>query len=528
MNLTGFQRIEGAAATWWFAAENAESLSPFLADAVERIEQLPGAAILREGDARVLVSLPLPSGGRAIAKVFLRKRGLQLLVDHYRSRALREANAIVVAAHAGIHVPRVVAFAVGYGPDVAGVLVTAAIEGAEPLQQVLDRAGRHLRGAAFRARRTLLLRLGDLVRRLDAAGWRHGDLHAGNVLLLPPTLEGEPHVVDWQRANKGHAFPPDLVDLVYSLSFSVPLSEQLALLRSGLPPSATKGLRREAMGWVRWRKERHLESRTARCLADGTEFAVDVEAGRRTHRQRTVPAESIREAVREHDAIVARGGLVKSLPKRRLSRFQLPGPGAPFPVYVKEYLYGPPRRVANLVVGTPARRAWVAAHGLRWRGIRSAEAIALVEEGHRSLLVMREVPGARTLTIAAAEASLLPTREKRAFLDRVARWVRRMHEEGVWHPDLKANNVLVDDTWELFLIDLDRTRFVGWLSPARREVNLAQLCAAIPRPLSRVDRMRVWRLWSRHRGTKEQARRIVRMAIARRHLWPGMENGPRG
>ncbi len=528
MNLTGFQRIEGAAATWWFAAEHAEALSPFFADSVERIEHLPGAAILREGDARVLVSLPLPFGVRAIVKVFLRKRGLQLLVDHYRSRALREANALVVAAHAGIRVPRVLAFAVGYGAEVAGVLVTQAIEGAEPLQQVLDRTGRHLRGPAFRARRALLLRLGDLVRRLEAAGWRHGDLHAGNVLLLPPSLAGEPHVVDWQRANKGHAFPPDLVDLVYSLSFSVPLSEQVTLLRSGLTPTATKGLRREAMGWVRWRKERHLESRTARCLADGTEFAVDVEAGRRIHRQRTVPAEWIREAVREHDAIAARGELVKALPTRRISRLQLPGPGAPFPVYVKEYLYALPKRLANLVVGSPARRAWVAAHGLRWRGIRSAEAIALVEEGRRSLLVTREVPGARTLTIAAAEAAHLPPREKRAFLDRLARWVRRIHEEGVWHPDLKANNVLVDASGELYLIDLDRTRFVGWLSPACREKNLAQLCAAVPRPVSRADRMRVWLLWSRHRGTKEQARRIVRLAVARRHLWPGMDDGPRG
>jgi tRNA A-37 threonylcarbamoyl transferase component Bud32 len=269
-----YRRIEGAAATWWFAPDRAAALAPLLADAADRIERLPGAAILRENRARRLVALPLDGGGRGFAKLFLRKEGLQGLLDRFRSRAVREASALIAAAGAGVAAPRPVAFAVGYGPDVAGILVTDALPEAEPLQQVLERAGRLLRGAAFRARRDLLRRLGGMAARLEEAGWRHGDLHTGNILISPPMLEGTPYVIDWQRARRGGGHPPDLVDLVYSLSRSVPRTEQMATLRTGLPSTATKGFRREACGWVKWRKERHLESRTVRCLRVGTEFAV--------------------------------------------------------------------------------------------------------------------------------------------------------------------------------------------------------------------------------------------------------------
>lgn len=515
-----FRRVEGSAATWWFAPDRAAALSPLLVDAAERIERLPGAAVLRENRSRRLVSLPLDDGVRGYAKLFLRKEGLQLLIDQFRPSSVREAAALLAAAEAGLAVPRPVAFAVGYGAEVAGVLVTEALPAAEPLEQVLDRAGRYLRGAAFRARRDLLVRLGKLVARLEEAGWRHGDLHTGNILLAPPTLEGTPYVVDWQRARHGGGFPPDLVDLVYSLSRLVPRTEQMATLRAGLPRHASKGLRREACGWVRWRKERHLASRTARCLKDGTEFAVTAGADGKVHRQRTVPEEWLWEAVREHDAAVARDALAKSLPRRRLSRLQLPGPGGPFPVYVKEYTHSAWRRAVNVVCGSPARRAWVAAHGLRWRGIRTPEALGLVEQGRRSLIVTREVVGARPLAEVACEVARGPLREKRAFLERLARWVRRIHEEGVWHPDLKANNVLVDASGEFYLLDLDRTKFVGYVSQRRREKNLAQLCAAVPRPVSRADRMRFWRIYSRFRGAKDAALRIVRQATHRKHSWP--------
>ncbi|GEM_PF-2093540 len=517
-----YRRVEGAAATWWFAPDRAAALAPLLADAVERLARLPGAAILRENRSRRLISLPLPGGVNGFAKLFLRKEGLQLLLDQLRPKAVREASALLAAEGVGVGVPRPVAFAVGYGPEVAGVLVTEALPDAQPLQQVLERSGRLLRGEAFRARRALLRRLGELAARLEEAGWRHGDLHTGNILLSPPTLEGRPYVIDWQRARRGRGFPPDLVDLVYSLSQSVPATEQMAALRAGLPRTATRGLRREVCGWVRWRKERHVESRTSRCLKSGTEFAVDVDQDAVVYRQRTVASEWLREAVREHDAAAARGALAKALPRRRLSRLQLPGPGESYPVYVKEYIHTPLRRVANLLCGGPARCAWVAAQGLRWRGIRTPEALGLVEEGRRSLIVTREVASARPLAEAACEAARGPHRAKREFLERLARWVRRIHEEGIWHPDLKANNVLADASGEFHLLDLDRTRFVGYLTRARREKNLAQLCAAVPRPVSRADRMRFWRVYSRLRGTKEAVRRVLRMAIRRKHVWPGM------
>jgi 3-deoxy-D-manno-octulosonic acid kinase len=37
--------------------------------------------------------------------------------------------------------------------------------------------------------------------------------------------------------------------------------------------------------------------------------------------------------------------------------------------------------------------------------------------------------------------------------------VRRFHNEGVWHADLNARNILLDGDSQVFLIDFDRARF---------------------------------------------------------------------
>jgi tRNA A-37 threonylcarbamoyl transferase component Bud32 len=70
--------------------------------------------------------------------------------------------------------------------------------------------------------------------------------------------------------------------------------------------------------------------------------------------------------------------------------------------------------------------------------------------------------------------------EKREFIARAAQFLGRLHLSGVYHGDLTARNILVEqgndvsDT-RLFLIDLDAVRSAHWISRRRRIKNLDEL-----------------------------------------------------
>ncbi|NYT63122.1 3-deoxy-D-manno-octulosonic acid kinase [Alcaligenaceae bacterium] len=56
----------------------------------------------------------------------------------------------------------------------------------------------------------------------------------------------------------------------------------------------------------------------------------------------------------------------------------------------------------------------------------------------------------------------------------VARAVFDMHEAGIWHSDLNAYNILLDDAGKVWLIDFDKCRR-QLVSPERRQANLLRL-----------------------------------------------------
>lgn len=87
---------------------------------------------------------------------------------------------------------------------------------------------------------------------------------------------------------------------------------------------------------------------------------------------------------------------------------------------------------------------------------------------YRCDLLTRTIPATRTLAQRLAAGELSP-----AHWRRVGETLRRFHRRGVWHADLNARNLLVDDAGAVYLIDFDRCRRRrpgGWA-----EQNLARL-----------------------------------------------------
>ncbi len=81
---------------------------------------------------------------------------------------------------------------------------------------------------------------------------------------------------------------------------------------------------------------------------------------------------------------------------------------------------------------------------------------------YRAALLIERIPGVRTL----AEALEAP--------QAVAEAIFAMHEAGVWHADLNAYNILLDESDQAWLIDFDRALH-GPVRAGHRQSNLLRL-----------------------------------------------------
>ncbi len=135
------------------------------------------------------VALEARAGAAVVVKRFHHPNPLLARFD--RGRARRELDALVELERAGLSVPKPLGMRATEG---GWELSLAAVPGARTLQELLE-SGALPAGGWER----LLARLGELLARLQVAGWEHGDLHLGNVLV---DANGRPWLIDFQRARR--------------------------------------------------------------------------------------------------------------------------------------------------------------------------------------------------------------------------------------------------------------------------------------------------------------------------------------
>jgi len=114
-----------------------------------------------------------------------------LLARFDGARARRELAALTELLRAGVAVPRPLAVA----RTAAGwELALAAVPGAQSVRELFDARAQPPRGWPH-----LAARLAALLAQLESAGWEHGDLHPGNVLV---DEAGEPWLIDLAHARR--------------------------------------------------------------------------------------------------------------------------------------------------------------------------------------------------------------------------------------------------------------------------------------------------------------------------------------
>jgi tRNA A-37 threonylcarbamoyl transferase component Bud32 len=147
------------------------------------------------------VSLEVRDGAPVVVKRFHHPNPILARFD--RARARRERTALAELERAHLPVPR----ALDLRATPAGwELCCTAVEGARTLREFLADGAPPVGGWE-----RLLARLGELLAHLQRAGWEHGDLHPGNVLV---DACGEPWLIDLQRARRAALDPARCLDQV--------------------------------------------------------------------------------------------------------------------------------------------------------------------------------------------------------------------------------------------------------------------------------------------------------------------------
>ncbi|MCX8043947.1 MAG: lipopolysaccharide kinase InaA family protein [Desulfobacterota bacterium] len=443
------------------------------------------------------------------------------------SKAAREWRMLCAGEQRGIPSPRPLAYAERrvFGILRDSFLVAQSVAPAAPLHEYLL----HYQPTRFERRR-LAASLGRLVATLHRERLYYRDLHAGNILVRTAgPAAGALLCVDLHRALFLPLLPhwmavADLAQLCSSVSASQ--RERLLFLQTYCAVRfGSTAMWTEFSRCIVHRQQalerRRIRSRSKRCMKNSTVFEKRCGLFESYFGRRDFGYAAACCMIREHWREEAR--VVKQASKSRLTLHEVSGGD---PVCVKGYRsaglqYG----LKQLVCPTRARKSWRAAHGLLVRGFDTPQPLALVEK--RIGPYVRETYFITRWISAAQELNEYVLAEgfgdhKAAFIASLATTIRRLHEQGIYHADLKSNNILVvpdrEHGWRFYFVDLDRVSFDRRLSFRKRARTLAQINASVAASITVRDRLQFFRIYAKETALWPQRKKYYRriLAITRR------------
>ncbi len=491
----------------WVAAPHASTL-------VDWFRSNGTGELVKQGPSRDVILLKGPPA------VYLKRlRNEPGLIGKVRRsgmmRARREFRNLLVAAQNGISAPKPVALLVGRGD---ALLATEGLEKSIVLKSLI--AGRGLNREETSG---LVDALSKLVDKLSHVGLRHEELDTGHLMIGRGTLPPRLTLIDVESARelKRPLTPEERMDMVvpllYSFGHFVPATDAMRLARAlGYKSRAEQKV---LVARCREHAYRQARARARRAVSAGPGFYRDTPGSAVVHGSREFPIEKALEHMRR----LMTSPRVKKLPGRELVRTTPE-------VCAKVFLYPGVAGALRRGLGTEAGwRTWYNGHLLRVCGIPTPEPMALFQEPDKTAVFQEWIPESMPMGDYIRRA--FPgwdRRRRREFLRRLARLVREMHDRGIVHGDLKANNILVrerpDRTPDFYVIDLDRVRHTSAVSRADIVKNLAQLNAAVGPPLTLTERAWFLRAYigrdrTLHKDRKALIAGVMKATSSRNHVF---------
>ena len=535
---------------WTVNKQNGQSLENTLLGRIETLstpgaDMPPEATLIKQNMYRAVYFLRLNGarGGIYVKRYSVRDWKARLLSRAFPTQAQREWQMMLEMREKGLPVP--LPLALGQkreGGEMTEYLVTQEIPGGRPfVEPYCDTSIQWDREALLKA-------LAFLTVRLQKNNVFLRDFQLGNILLStqpagrsPQTLScglrPELYLLDlhsarsvtalkiqqkiWMLAKLLSSFEPFVGDGPTTFD-SKDQERFLALYARGMPDFRNEF--RVNVDKVKALADKirrtHIKSRTRRCLRNSTSFTIEAHDSWKVYRRRDFTTKEIFKLLKTYDHSLQEGSTgIKSTSKTHLKILE----SEKGRVCVKHYwCNGTLDYLKGLVGLSRARRAWVIGNGLAARGVPTAQPYALVEGPEEAFLLSRALTDFPRLDYYVLEnfrETLDPCSERsesnsiaqkrKNLVIALAQAVRLFHDKRIYHGDLKACNILVEEqaqgAWQFYLIDYDRVIFDSEISLRRRAKNLAQLHTSIPWCISRSDRMRFYREYSKGLGLDKKS-----------------------
>ena len=364
--------------------------------------------------------------------------------------------------------------------------------------------------------------MASAIEKLHDTGYRHGDLHLGNLLAVDQQIV----LLDFQRARPQRSSHDRLWDLARL---------ELSLANAGWSPSARKALRdRLGVGdafdpILRRFLRDHLRGRARRVLRVDRDWSIARFEGLRGVRDASLKEEALATLIEssEHEANIRerRDGRIQLIEARLRDRED-----GERVVIVKRIAAASLRRaLGDRLRGTPAARAFHAGQASALLSKRAARPLAYLEERRfglpmSSLLVLEKV-GEEDLDRVLPNS---PEAEHRLAC-RLGEWLADGHAWGLSHRDLKASNIRVTiraDSIQFWMIDLEDLSGPAEQSDEARLHALSQLNASLDSDAFGVEvrlaALETYEARVPFAPRKESAAtEIARRSLARAHRWRG-------
>jgi len=518
-------RLEATTADW---------IRPKVVERLDSLREVPGTTVVKTNAVRTVLRVPLDE-----CVVFVKRYHVRGVTDRLKylvvpSRATAEWRAARAIRAAGL--PTNEALMMGE-KRIAGLLQDGTFAAREipDNEEFVPYIHRYLwdgSDASEANRYRLLDQLAGLVRRFHDAGFRHHDMHGGNLLVTDGPDDALIHLIDLHTVKIRRGVPRgvrlgNLAKLLHSLLTGTRDGDFLRILTVYEGDRSVLGGAAAALRVIEPRIEalerRRLVNRTKRCLRRSSAYDISKRPGLRVNHRREIPVDAVLAALAAHEVSRTGAGVevLKDSRRSALSRQTLETPDGPRPVVVKETkCHGFADRLKNVFRPPRALASWINGTGLRVRKVPAAEPLAIVLERAgpfvgRSFLLMEDLSEGMRLDLFVLDryAGAIDAKrraEKRRLVAAFGRFVGDLHLRGIYHGDLKAVNLFVrirdDGGFEFRPVDYDRVVFADEVARRRRVKNLSQVAASVAVLITKTDRLRFYRAYAFDADTRENGR----------------------
>ena len=114
------------------------------------------------------------------------------------------------------------------------------------------------------------------------------------------------------------------------------------------------------------------------------------------------------------------------------------------------------------------------------------------------------------------KSSLSKLKKKRALINNLAETIGRMHNQNIFHHDLKTCNIMVKEKGKspyITFLDFDKVSFGEEIAILKRVKNLVQMNLSTPKLISITDRLRFLKEYLRQCSIMDEKKNILREIV---------------